>query len=151
MRVSELMSREVVTLGDTETCHEAIDRMCRRKVRHLPVLDRDGALVGIVTDRDVRHRLFAPDVYRQIGKIAVSVLLRQAPVRAVMSAPVRCIGVAADVAEAAERMRRDKVGCLPVVDGSRLVGMLTEIDVLRSIVAAEALESPELDVVISYP
>ena len=151
MRVSELMSREVVTLGDTETCHEAIDRMCRRKVRHLPVLDRDGALVGIVTDRDVRHRLFAPDTYRQIGKIAVSVLLRQAPVRAVMSAPVRCIGVAADVAEAAERMRRDKVGCLLVVDGSRLVGMLTEIDVLRSIVAAEALESPELDVVISYP
>ena len=151
MRVSELMSREVVTLGDTETCHEAIDRMCRRKVRHLPVLDRDGALVGIVTDRDVRHRLFAADVYRQIGKIAVSALLRQAPVRAVMSAPVRCIGVAADVAEAAERMRRDKVGCLPVVDGSRLVGMLTEIDVLRSIVAAEALESPELDVVISYP
>ena len=56
MRVSELMSRDVVTLGDTETCHEAIDRMCRRKVRHLPVLDREGALVGIVTDRDVRHR-----------------------------------------------------------------------------------------------
>ena len=151
MRVSELMSRDVVTLRDTETCHEAIDRMCRRKVRHLPVLDRDGAIVGIVTDRDVRHRLFAPDTYRQIGKIAVSVLLRQAPVRAVMSAPVRCIGVAADVAEAAERMRRDEVGCLPVVDGSRLVGMLTEIDVLRSIVAAEALESPELDVVISCP
>jgi CBS domain-containing protein len=60
----------------------------------------------------------------------------------------RCRG---RVAEAAERMRRDKVGCLPVVDGSRLVGMLTEIDVLRSIVATEALESPELDVVISYP
>jgi CBS domain-containing protein len=151
MRVTELMSREVVTLEDTETCYEAIDRMCRRKVRHLPVLDRNGALVGIVTDRDARHRLFAPDTYRQIGKIAVSVLLRQAPVRAVMSAPVRCIGVAADVAEAAERMRRNKVGCLPVVDGSRLVGMLTEIDVLRNIVAAEALESPELDIVISYP
>jgi len=60
MRVSELMSRDVVTIGDTETCHEAVEQMCRRKVRHLPVLDREGALVGIVTDRDVRHRLFAP-------------------------------------------------------------------------------------------
>jgi nucleotide-binding universal stress UspA family protein len=118
----------------------------------VPVLViRDGALVGIVTDRDVRHRLFAPDVYRQIGKIAVSTLLRQAPARTVMSAPVRCISAVADVAEAAERMRRDRVGCLPVVDGSRLVGMLTEIDVLRSIVGAEAPGSPELDVVISYP
>ena len=74
MRVSELMSRDVVTIGDTETCHEAIEQMCRRKVRHLPVLDREGALVGIVTDRDVRHRLFAPDVYRQIGEVPVSTL-----------------------------------------------------------------------------
>ena len=48
-------------------------------------------------------------------------------------------------------MRRDKVGCLPVVEGARLVGMLTEIDVLRSIVGAEASGSPELDIVISYP
>jgi acetoin utilization protein AcuB len=151
MRVSELMSRDVVTIGDTETCAEAVERMCRRKVRHLPVLDRDGALVGIVTDRDVRHRLFAPDVYRQIGEVPVSTLLRQAPVRGVMSAPVRSIGAAADVAEAAARMRRDKVGCLPVVEGPTLVGMLTEIDVLRSIVGAEAPGSPELDIVISYP
>ena len=145
MRVSELMSRDVVTIGDTETCHEAIEQMCRRKVRHLPVLDREGALVGIVTDRDVRHRLFAPDVYRQIGEVPVSTLLRQAPVRG------RCIGAAADVAEAAARMRQDKLGCLPVVEGTRLVGMLTEIDVLRSIAGSEAPGSPELDIVISYP
>jgi acetoin utilization protein AcuB len=142
------MSRDVVTIGDTETCAEAVERMCRRKVRHLPVLDREGALV---TDRDVRHRLFAPDVYRQIGEVPVSTLLRQAPVRGVMSAPVRRIGAAADVAEPAARMRRDKVGCLPVVEGPRLVGMLTEIDVLRSIVGTEAPGSPELDIVISYP
>jgi CBS domain-containing protein len=48
-------------------------------------------------------------------------------------------------------MRRDKVGCLPVVDGRRVVGMLTEIDILRSIVGPEVPDRPELDVVISYP
>jgi formate/nitrite transporter len=58
MRVSELMSRDVVTIGDTATCHEALEQMCRRKVRHLPVLDGAGALVGIVTDRDLRHWRF---------------------------------------------------------------------------------------------
>ena len=121
MRVSELMSRDVVTIGDTATCHEAIERMSSRKVRHLPVLDGAGALVGIVTDRDLRHWLFAPDTYRQIGAVPVRTLLRGAPVRSVMSASVRCISATADVAEAAERMRRDKVGCLPVVNGSRLV------------------------------
>jgi CBS domain-containing protein len=145
------MSRDVVTIGDPETCHKAVEQMCRRKVRHLPVLDRAGALVGIVTDRDVRHRLFSPDVYRQIGEVPVSTLLRPAPVRGVMSAPVRCIGATADLADAAERIRRDKVGCLPVVEGPRVVGMLTEIDVFRSIVGAEASGSPELDIVISYP
>jgi acetoin utilization protein AcuB len=151
MRVAELMSRDVVTIRDAGTCHEAVDRMCQRKVRHLPVLDRDGALVGIITDRDIRHHLFAADVYRQIGHVPVSVLLQQAPVRGVMSAPVQSISAASDLAEAAERMRREKVGCLPVMDGPRVVGMLTEIDVLRHIAGAEVPESPELDIVISYP
>jgi acetoin utilization protein AcuB len=151
MRVDELMSRDVVTISDTKTCLEAVEQMCRRKVRHLPVLDGEGALVGIVTDRDVRHRLFAPDVYRQIGKIPLRELLQQAPVRAVMSAPVLRIGAASDVAEAAARMRRDRVGCLPVVEGPYVVGMLTEIDILRQIAGAEAPGSPELDIVISYP
>jgi acetoin utilization protein AcuB len=151
MRVRELMSRDVETIGEGETCYEAVERMCRRRVRHLPVLDREGALVGIVTDRDIRHRLFASDVYRQLGQVPVSSLLREAPVRAAMSAPVLHIGAASDVAEATERMRQEKIGCLPVVEGSRVVGMLTEIDILRHIVGADAVASPELDIVIAYP
>jgi acetoin utilization protein AcuB len=145
------MSRDVVTIGEAATCRDAVETMCRRKVRHLPVLDRDGALVGIVTDRDLRHWLFGPETYRRIGAVPVSVLLQEAPVRSVMSAPVRCIGAAADLAEAAERMRRDKVGCLPVVHERRVVGMLTEIDVLRNIAGAEVPGQPELDIIVSYP
>ena len=69
-----------------------------------------------------------------------------------MSAPVHCVTAsAAEVAEAAETMRREQVGCLPVVDGGRVIGMLTEIDILRHIAGAEASESPELDIVVSYP
>jgi acetoin utilization protein AcuB len=151
MRVSELMSRDVVTIGAGETCYEAVALMCRRRVRHLPVVDQHDALVGIVTDRDVRHRLFASDVYRQLGQVPVGELLRQAAVRAVMSAPVLRIGAAAEVAEAAARMRQEKIGCLPVVEGARVVGMLTEIDILRHIASTETLGSPELDVVISFP
>lgn len=151
MRVSELMSRNVLTIDDAATCLEAANRMCHRKVRHLPVLDSGGTLVGLVTDRDLRHYLFGADVYRQIGQVSVTTLLRTAPIRAVMSAPVRCVAATAEVAEAAERMRQHKVGCLPVVEGRRIVGMLTEIDVLRHIAGAEASENPELDIVISYP
>jgi CBS domain-containing protein len=151
MRVRDVMSRDVVTIGDAATCLEAVDRMCRRKVRHLPVLDSEGALVGLVTDRDIRHRLFAADTYARIGRVPVTTLLEEAPIRSVMSAPVRHITASADVAEAAERMRRDKVGCLPVLDGPRVVGMITEIDILRSIAGAEVSGRPELDIVVSYP
>jgi acetoin utilization protein AcuB len=151
MRVRELMSRRVTTIAQEATCLEAVELMCRRKVRHLPVLAPNGRLVGLVTDRDVRHRLFASDVYSRIGSVPVSVLLGETPVRSVMSTPVRCIAASAEVAEAADRMRREKVGCLPVVDGRRVVGILTEIDVLRRIAGAEVGEDSSLDIVVSYP
>jgi hypothetical protein len=60
MRVSNLMSRNVATIGESATRYEVVDQKCRR----------------IVTDGDVRHRLLAPDVYRQIGEVPVSTLLR---------------------------------------------------------------------------
>jgi signal-transduction protein with cAMP-binding, CBS, and nucleotidyltransferase domain len=88
--------------------------------------------------------------YGQLGEFR-SGCLQQAPVRAVMSAPVLRIGAASDVAEAAAQMRRERVGCLPVVEGSCVVGMLTEIDILRHIAGAGASGSPELDIVISCP
>jgi acetoin utilization protein AcuB len=145
------MSRNVTTIEESRTCHDAVEQMVRTKVRHLPVLDREGALVGIVTDRDIRHRLFAPDVYGRVGQVPLSTLLREARVRTVMSAPVLSIGPEADVAAAAERMRKDRVGSLAVVEGQRLVGIVTEIDVLRHICGAEGCREPGLDIVVSYP
>lgn len=151
MRVGDLMSRDVVTVEERQTCHDAVDRMCRLRVRHLPVLNSEGALVGIVTDRDVRHRLFASDVYGQIGRVPVATLLRHAPIRDVMSAPALSISAASDLADAAERMRAAKVGSLVVVEADRVVGILTEIDLLRHICGTEASRDPALDVVVSYP
>jgi acetoin utilization protein AcuB len=151
MRVRDLMSRNVTTIEESETLHDAVERMVRAKVRHLPVLDRKGALIGIVTDRDIRHRLFAPDVYGRVGQVPLPALLREAHVRAVMSAPVRCIGPDSDVAAAAERMRKDRVGSLAVVEAQRLVGIVTEIDVLRHICGSEGRGEPGLDIVVSYP
>jgi acetoin utilization protein AcuB len=151
MNVRDVMTPDPITIEPQAAVGTAIAVMIERGVRHLPVVDDDGRLVGIVTDRDVRHRLFAPEIYPQIGKVPLRELLQQAPVRAVMSAPVLRIGAASDVAEAATRMRRERVGCLPVVEGSSVVGMLTEIDILRHIAGAESPESAGLDIIISYP
>jgi acetoin utilization protein AcuB len=145
------MSRNVATIAESETCHDAVEQMCRAKVRHLPVLDGEGVLVGLVTDRDIRHRLFASDVYHRVGQVPVSTLLREAPIRDVMSAPVLCTSSESDVAAVAEKMRKEKIGSLPVVEGGRVIGIVTEIDILRHICGADACSEPELDIVVSFP
>jgi CBS domain-containing protein len=152
MRVSEVMSRNVVTIEGSDSCRDAVTRMHRARVRHLPVVDRDGHLVGIVTDRDLRHRLFNPGVFHEIGTVAVDSLLAAVRVREIMSAPVVSIESQADLEDAARLMLEDKVGSLPVVEEGRVVGILTETDLLRRIVDADERCRPELEcIVVSYP
>ncbi len=152
MRVSELMSRDVVTIGASDSCLEAVSRMHGARVRHLPVVDDAGALIGVVTDRDLRHHLFGPRVLKDVGTIAVDILLKAVPVSEIMSTPVMSVPAKADVAEAARIMLEDKVGSLPVVEGARVVGIVTETDVLRRICKVDADCCKEIaEIVVSYP
>jgi CBS domain-containing protein len=151
MRVSELMSRGVVTIVASESCRDAAARMHRARVRHLPVVDGGGRLVGIVTDRDLRHRLFTPGVFRDVGTVPVQALLGAVPVSEVMSKPVVTVGPGDDLEAAARLMQQGKVGSLPVVEAERVVGIVTETDLLRRIVQADARE-PEVEaIIVSYP
>lgn len=152
MRVSELMSSSVITIEGTASCREAVARMHQAKVRHLPVVDREGGLVGIITDRDLRHHLFARSVMPRIGTTSVEALLEAIPVRDLMSARVVCAAPADDLEAAAARMREGKVGSLPVVDNGRVIGILTETDLLRHVVRASAGCSPGVEeIIVSYP
>jgi CBS domain-containing protein len=150
-RVSELMSRHVATINADATCHEAAERMYRQRIRHLPVVAADGALKGIVTDRDLRHHLFRPGVFEEIGDVPVESLLRSTLVEAVMSTPVLRVTPEEDVEVAARLMAEHKVGALPVVEQGRVVGVLTESDLLRQIIAANACCTEVETIVVSYP
>ena len=137
MKVRELMNRNLVTISESSSCHEAVTRMHRARVRHLPVLNDDGALVGVVTDRDLRHYLFRPHVREDIGATSIEVLLKAVTVDEIMSAPVLTVDAADEVTDAARMMLEDKVGSLPVTEGGRLVGIITETDLLREICRAD--------------
>jgi acetoin utilization protein AcuB len=151
MRVSDLMTRNVVTMPMAGSCQEAVARMHRAGIRHLPVVDERGALAGIVTDRDLRHRLFSPPVWRHIGSVSVDTLLGSVTVKEIMSSPVVSVGPDDDLETAARRMLEDKVGSLPVVAEGRVVGIITETDLLRRIVETDAC-SPEVGaIIVSYP
>ncbi len=152
MKVRQLMSRNVVTVGPSDSCLEAVARMHRARVRHLPVVDAMGDLIGVVTDRDLRHHLFDPRVFQEVGTIAVDILLKAVPVSDIMSSPVLSVESDDEVVEAARIMLDDKVGSLPVLENDRVVGIVTETDVLRQICRADQSCPPEVaDIVVSYP
>lgn len=150
-RVQELMSHHVVTIGAETSCHDAVGMLARHRIRHLPVVDGDGRLRGIVTDRDLRHHLFEPQVFRSIGVEPVERLLSTVPVSDVMSSPVTSIEADAGLEEAARVMREAGLGSLPVVERGRLVGIITETDLLRHIVGADACCAEVESIVVSYP
>ena len=128
MTVRELMSVKVATLGRNDTLDIADGIMCMGRIRHLPVLDAD-SVVGVVSQRDLfRSALGAALAF---GIRRPQELMRSLEINDVMSTPAVTVEPSAPVQEAARTMAEKKIGCLPVVEGGRLVGILTENDMLR--------------------
>ncbi len=126
--VRELMTAKVATLERSDTLDIADGIMCMGRIRHLPVLDA-GQVVGVVSQRDLfRSALGAALAF---GIRRPQELMRSLEIRDVMSAPAVTVDASTPVQEAARTMAEKKIGCLPVVEGGRLVGILTESDVLR--------------------
>jgi len=100
--------------------------MSLARIRHLPVL-RGERLVGLVTHRDILRAMCS--VFADLDNPEQHDVLRNIPVREIMSANVRTVSPDADAADAGRAMLRDKLGCLPVVEeADRLVGIITEAD-----------------------
>lgn len=129
VRVQELMARAPVTIPWGSTVGAAWKLMKDRKIRHLPVLDSSGCLAGIVTDRDLRQVIFDPSIQEQLGNLARA--LNVLTVKEVMTWGVVTVRPETEIREAARIMYEQKIGALPVVKGDRVVGMLTETDVLK--------------------
>jgi acetoin utilization protein AcuB len=125
------MRTAVVTVRPEAQLAEAAQLMKDRQVRHLPAVDEAGRLVGIVTDRDLRQAIFDPAIRERVGKAAEA--LAELPVREVMTWGVVTVGPDTDLRFAARVMREQKVGALPVVDGGKLVGLVTETDLLAAL------------------
>jgi len=122
--VRERMSRPAVTVVDGATITEALRLMALNRIHYLPVLDDEARLVGIVNADDVLG------TRRPEGSPARTVA-------AVMSSPVVSIGPAAPLSEAMRVMAIRCIGALPVVDGERVIGMLTQSDVVTALARQE--------------
>ena len=131
MKVRDLMTSSCVTAPPTMPVLEARPLMLEKRIRHLLVTDGP-KLVGIVTDRDIRLNLPSPATSLSVWEI--NYLLARMTVGSVMSKDVVTIGSGADAREAAQMLLDHRIGALPVVDQGRLVGIITETDLLRAFV-----------------
>ncbi|AGP38723.1 CBS domain-containing protein [Sorangium cellulosum] len=124
-RVEDYMSTAVITMKEGDTISAANLEMKLAEIRHIPVVDAKGHVVGIVSDRDVlRH--------------ASSLNGKPIPIESIMTRRVRTVQSTTPAADAAQMLLDHKIGCLPVVgDEGQLVGIITETDFLS--IAQQAL------------
>ena len=143
--VRDVMTSYVVTLKRNDKLTFADDIMRLGRIRHLPVLDGDGEVVGILSQRD----LFRGSLARALGygEHAQKKVLDSLVVKEVMTTDVVTTSPDVPLAEAARTMLARKIGCLPVLDGGKLVGIVTEADFVAlaargGAVASEASSMP---------
>lgn len=130
MEVRGLMTYHVFTVGPDDDLQALYDLMASRHVRHVPVVDREGKVVGLVTERDLaRSALGSQD---ELPLSMQREVLRRRKIREIMATEVDTVEADEDLKAAAEMLIENKIGCLPVVDGRRLVGILTESDFVRN-------------------
>ena len=130
-RVGDLMSRPVKTLARNDALSIADTIMRAERIRHLPVLDDEGRLVGILSQRD----LFFNALVRALGygSAARDRMLDSILAKEVMTTDVVTTTPDAEVVTAAQLMVDRKIGCLPVLDGEVLIGILSESDVVLAV------------------
>lgn len=130
MKVRDLMSAEVATVLRNDQLLIADDLMRLGRIRHTPVLDEGtGEVVGVLSQRD----LFRGALARSLGygEHAQQKMLGMLRVKDVMTTDPVTVRPDAPLAEAARIMLERKIGCLPVVEAGKLVGILTESDFVR--------------------
>jgi CBS domain-containing protein len=134
-RVRDIMPRKLVTISAGDTLATVEDIMTLGRVRHMPVV-HGGTLVGVVSERDLLRASLSS--LSDFGSDERRAFLHVVEIERVMSKPPIVIGPDATVEEAARTMAERKIGCLPVIDGDELVGLITETDVLRYFAGVES-------------
>ncbi len=127
--VRDLMTPDVVTLDRNEKLVVADDVMRLGRIRHLPIVDSDGSLAGIVSQRDLFHSGLMKAL--GYGTHAQQNVLDLLAVKEAMKTDVVTTTPDTPLVEAAKLMFERKIGCLIVMDGKRIAGILTEGDFVK--------------------
>lgn len=131
MFVSKWMTEKVVTIGPNNSITEAIKLMKENSIKHLPVIERE-RLVGIISDRDIKE--YCPSRATTLEVYELHYLLAKTEVKEVMKKKVITVTPDTPIEEAAMVMYDKDIGCLPVIDARKLVGIISDRDIFRVLV-----------------
>jgi acetoin utilization protein AcuB len=134
MTVANWMTKSVLTIKPHDTLKQAREIMTKHRVNQLPVVI-DNKVVGIVTDRDVRDA-YPSSIRLRRGK-DIDEFADSHTVEEVMTFNVVTIGPDASLREAAQHLRKQRFGAVPIVDHGKLVGIITRSDLLDASLAGE--------------
>ncbi len=127
--VGDYMTRDAVCFRDTDLLRSAVEAALARRIRHMPILDAEGHLVGIVTDRDVKRVL--PSPLSATAADDYEAILDTTPLVRVMTREPLTVSPQTPMIEAVGILLTNRIGGLPVLENGHLVGILTERDALR--------------------
>ncbi|MCC6298618.1 MAG: CBS domain-containing protein [Anaerolineales bacterium] len=128
MLIGDRMSRPVITVSPDEPINNVLAMFKRERIRRAPVV-KDGKLVGIITQTDLLNA--SPSPVTSLSVWELNYLLSKVTVSRIMTRKVRTVDVDTPIEEAARIMADTKIGGLPVMNGNRLVGMITETDLFK--------------------
>jgi acetoin utilization protein AcuB len=136
MLVEDIMNRNVVTVRPSDTIRLAMLMTTQHRIRHLPVVDDNGILVGILSDRDLRDACSSKLEQGQNEE------LYNRPVSDIMHKDIITAHPLDFVEEAAYSLYENRIGCVPVVDQDELKGIVTETDILYTLVELMGVQYP---------
>ncbi|ASJ55023.1 acetoin utilization protein AcuB [Brevibacillus formosus] len=136
MRIEEIMRKNIVTIQPSTTIGEALLLLRANRIRHLPVIENN-SLVGIVSDRDLRDALPS----RLLTHDDDDTVLHK-PVADIMNQQVITTHPLDFIEDAALQLYEHKIGSLPIVEGNRLVGLITESDLFSSLIELFGVNKP---------
>lgn len=131
MFVSDWMTRKVLTVAPDDFLSDAIALMQEKGIKHLPVV-KAGKLAGILSDRDIKE--YCPSKATALDIYELHYLLAKTRIKDAMRTKVQTTAPDMPIEEAAMQFLDRNIGCLPVLDGHRLVGIISDKDIYRALV-----------------
>ncbi|MBN1429982.1 MAG: CBS domain-containing protein [Anaerolineae bacterium] len=148
MLVKHRMSPDTITVTPDTTVPDAYRIIKENKIHHLPVVDKKGKLIGIVARADLIHA--GPSPATTLSVFEANYLLARMPVKDIMSEPIT---VAEDtpLEDAARLMVEKGIGCLPIMKGDKLLGVITETDIFKAFLEILGGGEPDLRITLRSP